>query len=294
MSDFGSLIPVLGDAFGKAVDSTNMASGLFISGKKEQDDRQWQQNMYQKQLDDMNAMYGRQRKDSLADYDMMNQYNSPAEQMKRLKAAGLNPNLVYGHGAATQTAAQVKGSSPSAPSGREYRRVDLPTIPSGMLPDMGKYFDIQLVRANKDVAVQQALHIAGQTAKVGADTARSKYDLELAKKLQNSVIEKAAAEVTSLKAHTHVALDANERAAQMQLPTLREKLSAILKIRMDTAKSAQEIQAIKRQMNLVNTDEAIKYEDWKLKKSGIQPHDGAWMRLIQKWMQYIIKENYSE
>lgn len=30
--------------------------------------------------------------------DRMNKYNSPVEQMKRLQAAGLNPNLVYGNG----------------------------------------------------------------------------------------------------------------------------------------------------------------------------------------------------
>lgn len=47
-----------------------------------------------------------------------NEYNTPANQMKRLEAAGLNPNLVYGSG--------VDGNQSSAPSvSQANRRVDL-------------------------------------------------------------------------------------------------------------------------------------------------------------------------
>lgn len=44
---------------------------------------------------------------NLEQWNRENFYNSPAEQMKRLKSAGLNPNLMYGNGA---------GSMLSAPS----------------------------------------------------------------------------------------------------------------------------------------------------------------------------------
>lgn len=37
-------------------------------------------------------------------FNKQNEYNSPAEQMKRLRAAGLNENLVYGNGATNTTA----------------------------------------------------------------------------------------------------------------------------------------------------------------------------------------------
>jgi hypothetical protein len=35
------------------------------------------------------------RKNALADWNRLNTYNTPAEQMQRFKAAGLNPNLIY-------------------------------------------------------------------------------------------------------------------------------------------------------------------------------------------------------
>lgn len=48
-------------------------------------------------------MYQMQRQDALADWNMQNQYNSPEQQMRRLREAGLNPNLVYGNGADAQS-----------------------------------------------------------------------------------------------------------------------------------------------------------------------------------------------
>lgn len=55
----------------------------------------------------LNNFLGQQMSEDLMDYqyklqqqaiDKQNLYNSPVEQMKRLQAAGLNPNLVYGNG----------------------------------------------------------------------------------------------------------------------------------------------------------------------------------------------------
>lgn len=61
-------------------------------------------NAYQRQLDFWNKQ---------------NEYNLPANQMQRLEAAGLNPNLVYGNGATTMSAqlSSVKSSSPELGSG---------------------------------------------------------------------------------------------------------------------------------------------------------------------------------
>lgn len=46
-------------------------------------------------------------------FDYQNAYNSPSAQMERLKAAGLNPNLIYG----SQSPAGNSGNVPSAPGG---------------------------------------------------------------------------------------------------------------------------------------------------------------------------------
>lgn len=43
-------------------------------------------------------MYHQQKLDNLEFWNLQNKYNSPAEQMKRFKEAGLNPHLIYGQG----------------------------------------------------------------------------------------------------------------------------------------------------------------------------------------------------
>lgn len=61
-------------------------------------------------------MFEKQGQRELEYWHMQNQYNLPIEQMKRLKDAGLNPNLVYGTGADAQAAPLKAGGAPSMPS----------------------------------------------------------------------------------------------------------------------------------------------------------------------------------
>lgn len=59
--------------------------------------------------------YNKQRDDAIAAWNMQNDYNSPTAQMARLKAAGLNPMLVYGSGDVT---GNTSGSISGLPEGR--------------------------------------------------------------------------------------------------------------------------------------------------------------------------------
>ena len=43
-------------------------------------------------------------------WDLQNMYNSPAAQIQRLRAAGLNPNLIYGNG--QEASAGLAGDAP--------------------------------------------------------------------------------------------------------------------------------------------------------------------------------------
>lgn len=56
-------------------------------------------------------------------WNRQNEYNTPSAQMERLQAAGLNPNLVYGNGGATNTASGAPtynaGHAPDVASARQ-------------------------------------------------------------------------------------------------------------------------------------------------------------------------------
>jgi len=70
-----------------------------------------------KNRDFTKEMYGRQRADALSDWHMQNQYNSPEEQMRRFRAAGLNPNLIYNNQTQSPTikSASASGGEAKAP-----------------------------------------------------------------------------------------------------------------------------------------------------------------------------------
>lgn len=87
-------------------------------------------------------------------WDYQNAYNTPQQQMARLKAAGLNPYLVYGSGSAnTGNAGAI---TPTEVPSRQAA--------SGSVPDFGaRYLDARLRDAQYD-ATQQATANARQKA----------------------------------------------------------------------------------------------------------------------------------
>lgn len=72
-----------------------------------------------------NLGYQTEKMKEMFDYEA--KYNSPAEQMRRLAAAGLNPNLVYG--SAAPAGVQGNAGSPSAPAseGTAFNSLDVAT-----------------------------------------------------------------------------------------------------------------------------------------------------------------------
>lgn len=86
-----------------------------------------------------------------------NAYNSPTAQMSRLKAAGLNPNLVYGNGATTLSARSTP-AQPAAVSGPNF----------DTLGAIRAYQDIQQVDAQTQNYTAQLSLIKAQKKEVDA------------------------------------------------------------------------------------------------------------------------------
>lgn len=73
------------------------------------------------------SQYGREMQDrayrqNLELMKYQNMYNSPVEQMARYKAAGLNPNLIYGQGNSGNMSSAPQMQAPSTP---RYQTVDI-------------------------------------------------------------------------------------------------------------------------------------------------------------------------
>jgi len=93
-------------------------------------------------------------------WNRQNEYNSPQAQMGRLKEAGLNPNLIYGSGAATST-----GNASTLPKYQsvrtDYSKVQSPVQIAGAI---GQTQDFLMKNAQIDLIKEQANVAAAEAA----------------------------------------------------------------------------------------------------------------------------------
>lgn len=93
----------------------------------------------------------------------MNQYNSPQAQMERLKAAGLNPNLVYGSGSAVATTNSGPKSQEVKPSNLSQGVMNYANIKQTQLQNDNLEAQNELIRAQVEKTKKEALNLTSTT-----------------------------------------------------------------------------------------------------------------------------------
>lgn len=231
-------------------------------------------------------MYDIQRKDALADWAMQNEYNSPAAQMKRLQAAGLNPNLVYGSGTVANNASQPRSSNFDAPQQMPIK------FDTGSI--VNDYYDTKFRQAQTDnlqaqrrvieqdaaLRAAQIASVAASTAKTGQDTKTGEFNLEQARKLQAVTVETAEASLRKINAETDYTLDNNERQAALSANTIAQGAEAILRSRAERTTNEVQRRKLEQDIQSVQRDVRLKDLDINLKKLGIMPNDPMWSRVL--------------
>lgn len=158
-----SLIGAAAIAGGAAL--AGQGAGALIAGKMNKRAVNFQREMFQKQGDR-----------ELQYWHMQNQYNLPAEQMKRLQDAELNPNLVYNNGADAQSATLKAGGAPSMPS-QVVPQIDLGSVAQSALAT-------KQVQANID-------RTNAETQRIRQGTAVGQFELEAMRQIGQSKFTKA-------------------------------------------------------------------------------------------------------
>jgi hypothetical protein len=234
-------------------------------------------------------MYATQRKHALQDWQMQNAYNSPEQQMARLKAAGLNPHLIYGGGPGNVSqpvrSTDTKSWNPSAP------QFDLGAAAKSAL---FTGVDLELKNIQRDriqeltqVARQQALNQASQTAKNVQETAKSKFQLQQAESLQGYVAEAAKLGVKQQEANIQSTLTNTQRTTQqivtealMQQPNLKLALAEIDQRRANIAKTEEERYNIRQDTRNKERAGILQQIEIDLREKGINPNDPVYMRVL--------------
>lgn len=254
----GSTIAAAGSLLGAGI---NAASQGTMNKKT----RQWNEKMY-----------NQQRANALADWNMQNAYNSPAEQMARLKAAGLNPNLVYGNGATSVATAMprnadIKAWNPRAPS------FDVGST-------LGTYYDTAIKKqtltnmdAQEKVLRQEALNKAADLITKGISQNRGKLAFDIEQATKENVIAKAG-HLNDLLASQRNKVDWDTEYTRGKVGQLSAQLDNLIE---RTAVTKAQRGYLQQQLLNAQKDGTIKQFEIKLNKMNITKGDPAYLRLLQ-------------
>lgn len=191
ISGVGSLLGGIGSSAmnNKAVKDTNKANMEIAKYQA-----QWQQQENEK-------AYQR----SLNMWNLQNEYNSPTQQMARIRAAGLNPNLVYGNGVAGNSSGSTPQYEPAkfnAPTMQAYRgwNLGISDAISQFLAYRTAKAQVDNMEAQNSLIRQQTATEATKQANIAASTSRSEFDLNMAKELKDVSVSSAIADMNQKQA----------------------------------------------------------------------------------------------
>lgn len=189
-------------------------------------------------------------------WNMQNQYNSPTAQMSRLRQAGLNPNLVYGSGVTGNSAGSAPQYQPAKiqrATMEPYRgwNLGLSDAASMYMAMRQNKAQVENMEAQNKLIKEQARTEGIRQGNIAMSTARSGFDLNLARELRNVSIDRAIAEKNLSEASAAGAwTGANQKVLQYELDrTLFDN-----KIKLSNAEYSTAMEALRklRQDNDIN------------------------------------------
>lgn len=209
-------------------------------------------------------MYGQQRQDAMADWNMQNAYNDPSAQMARLQAAGLNPNLVYGSGSAANTTTAPRGANAPTP------RFQAPQVdPAGVVHAAMATRQLQanIARTEAETERIQSQTITNEFKNqlndlIGLDTMAHRYSR--ATDLLSTQAAKAEADFNAWAAGNFDGKPSNDR---------NSPLAIAYRARADVA--LEGIKRAKLTNNAVELDNIVRQFKANLVKEGLSP-DSPW------------------
>lgn len=181
-------------------------------------------------------------------WNMQNQYNSPTAQMSRLRQAGLNPNLVYGSGVTGNSAGSAPQYQPAKiqrATMEPYRgwNLGLSDAASMYMAMRQNKAQVENMEAQNRLIKEQARTEGIRQGNIAMSTARSGFDLNLARELRNVSIDRAIAEKNLSEASAAGAwTGANQKVLQYELDrTLFDN-----KIKLSNAQYATVMEGIRK------------------------------------------------
>ena len=208
-------------------------------------------------------------------FDKTNKYNSPLEQRKRLEAAGLNPNLVYGSssGGVAGTASQPSKPDFDTP---EYGKIAAP-IQGGVMD----YYNAKSIQAATDVNDAREENIKQDTVNKGIDSvnkavnaASGQISLKQKRQLYENTINTARESLRNISASADYTEGKNSRENRITNET-------VSKLKAETAKLQTEGKKLSDEAIMTRLDRIL-YQDYK-----VRPSDPFYFKIIGRLMEEL-------
>lgn len=243
-----------------------------------------------------------QRQWALEDWDRQNAYNSPAQQMQRLREAGLNPHLIYGGGQPSNTASNVNQTS--TPDWNPKT----PDIGSILTSPVNAYLETRSFQTQQALSEGQMKIQNAQILKILSETDTKNFDLEQKRTLAETQVAIQKEILTGHKLSNQMSADENARKALQNASNLKEALTRMAKTMSDMdlqqiqmTKEGENIKSIKQgqklveqQINNAKVEGLLKNLELSLRKKGINPNDPAYQRELLKVWDGLINGNLFE
>nr|QJB19609.1 MAG: DNA pilot protein [Microvirus sp.] len=219
-------------------------------------------------------MFDAQGQREIQYFNMQNAYNDPSSQMQRLRDAGLNPNLVYGNGATTQSAS----ISPKAPMSAQFQapKLDMGSVVQQALLTQQLQSNIRRTDAETQAIESRTVNqdfMNKVQQSIGVDQYMRNYNLatqELSSRSQKSVDEYEAWKVANFNAQGVTqggfTIDANSPIVKAQRAGIEQAL--------------QSLQNMKLTGDAIGFQNVVKAFEANLAKQGISPNSPWWTKLV--------------
>lgn len=233
--------------------------------------------------------YKIQRSDNLKDWHMQNEYNSPTQQMARLKAAGLNPHLVYGSGADAQMGAPI-GKSDLKETQLTAPQFDVDSVIGAYNSTRGMTANIQNIESILETQKDQRALLKAQELNTLMSTKTAGLDYQTKSELQKYQLEAARignermdAELTGTLINNHL----QSFATQFAQETMKERIETVT---ADLLQKRLGIELTQQQKNNLAKDETLKEMEINIRKKGGNPNDPAYQKYIIGILTAIVKK----
>lgn len=232
-----------------------------------------------------------QRRFERKQWEDTNLYNSPIEQMARLRAAGINPHAPFASGGGANTAQNFVPSKPTPIPARNWGETAKGAIDT--------FSDIALKEKQKDLLEVQAINTASDTAfknTYGAEesVARKYANISQGKRTETQN-EKDRFELEKEKELRSISMDAQKaKLEEIQLKNAQEKIKLSNlpeQQKVSLMEAYQRLSNAKQNMTGQQLENQLKQEQLNLRKQGIELNNSPLWKLFSDLLPDVKKHN---